>query len=239
MGFFSDLMGRSASRDAQRLGQRNMKRINDGYESADNFAGQGYQASTGRLQPFMDTSRRGYDLYADSYGVNGNDARQRAFGTFASDPFNAHSGEVTGNALRGIMRTAASRGMGNSGATQLAMSRAGLEAQDRRVADWRQGLGGMGNQAVGLAGTMAGLDQNYYGGMADRAVGRANALNGTDANATMAANNARSAGVNNLLGIFGNVAGLGMQAMGMPAMRRPAAPAGGYNNDPGGTYWVR
>jgi hypothetical protein len=211
MSFFSDLLGKSSAKAANQLGQRNMGRINEGFDAAGNFSRQGYDASIGRLNPFLESSSRGYNMLADSFGLNGADARTRAYDTYASDPFNQHSGQVTQNALGNVMRTAASRGVGNSGATQLAMSRAGLEAQDRRIADWRGGLGQFGNQAVGLAGTMAGLDQGYFGGEADRSIARANALNTTDANATMAANNARMAGVNNLLSGVGNIAGMGIR----------------------------
>lgn len=232
MSFFSDLLGKSSAKAANQLGQRNMARTNEGYDSASGFARQGYDASTERLNPFLQSSTRGYNMLADSYGLGGDEARQRAFNTFASDPFNAHSGQVTQNALGNVMRTAASRGMGNSGATQLAMSRAGLEAQDRRIADWRGGLGQFGNQAVGLAGTMAGLDQGYYGGEADRAIARSSALNQIDANSTMAASNARAAGINNLLA---GVGGIAQMAMGMP----PTAFGGmGRGGGQGGSSWV-
>jgi hypothetical protein len=211
MSFFSDLLGKSSAKAANQLGQRSMARTNEGFDSAGNFARQGYDASTGRLNPFLESSSRGYNMLADSYGLGGDEARQRAFQTYQSDPFNQHSGQITQNMLGNVMRTAASRGMGNSGATQLAMSRAGLDAQDRRIADWRGGLGQFGNQAIGLAGTMAGLDQGYFGGEADRSIARANALNTTDANATMAASNARMSGVNNLLSGVGNIAGMGIR----------------------------
>lgn len=232
MSFFGELFGRGGARRAEQLGQRNMGRINEGYGAASNFARQGYESSIGRLNPFLQSSTRGYNMLADSYGINGADARQRAFDTYASDPFNAHSGQVTQNQLGNVMRTAASRGMGNSGATQLAMSRAGLEAQDRRIADWRGGLGQFGNQAVGIAGTMAGLDRGYYGGEADRAIARSNALNQIDANSTMAASNARAAGINNLLA---GVGGIAQMAMGMP----PTAFGGmGRGGGQGGSSWI-
>jgi hypothetical protein len=235
MSFFGELLGSGGARRAEQLGQRNMGRINEGFGQASNFSRQGYDASIGRLNPFMESSSRGFNMLADSYGLGGDEARQRAFQTYQSDPFNQHSGQVTQNALGNIMRTAASRGMGNSGASQLAMSRAGLEAQDRRIADWRGGLGQFGNQAVGIAGTMAGLDQGYYGGEADRAIARTNALNQTDANATMAASNARAAGVNNLLGGLGSLASFGMQGFAPGA--RGASAFGNMRNALTGQQW--
>lgn len=236
MGFFSDLLGKSSAKAANQLGQRSMERTNAGYDSADTANRTGYQSATGRIEPFMGTAGRGYNLLADSYGVNGNEARQAAYDNFSADPFNQQSNQLTQNLLGNIMRTAASRGMGNSGATQLAMSRAGLEAQDRRVADWRSGLGQFGNQAIPLAGTLAGMDTAYYGGVGDRAIGRANALNTTDANATMAANNARMAGVNNLLSGLGNIAGFGMQGF-APGAKGGASAFGNVRNFLSGQQW--
>lgn len=212
MGFFDSLMGKSSARAANQLGQRSMGRTNAGYDSADGYARTGYDTSMGRYQPLYDQAGRGATMFADSYGINGDEARNRAFASYQSDPFNQHSGEVTNRLLSGIMRQNASRGMGNSGANVLAMSRAGLEAQDRRIADWRAGLGNFSGQQERLAGQMAGLDQGYYGGMADRAIGRANALNGIDAQSTMAANNARMAGINNLLSGAGALGGMAISA---------------------------
>lgn len=234
MSFFSDLLGRSSARAATQLGERSMGRTREGFDAADTAARTGYDTATGRLQPFAQTAGRGFNLLADSYGVSGDDARNAAFRNFSNDPFTANSNQLTQNQLMNIMRTSASRGMGNSGATQLAMSRAGMEANDRRVADWRGGLGQFGNQAIPLAGTMAGMDQAYYGGVGDRAVGRANALNQTDANATMAATNARMAGVNNLLSGIGSIGGMAIQgfAPGAGSFMRMGGQRGGMS--PGG-----
>lgn len=228
MGFFSDFLGKSSAKAATAAGDRAMGRTNEGFAAADTAARTGYDTATGRITPLAGTAGRGYDLLADSYGVNGNQAREAAFQNFSADPFTANANALARNQLMGIMRTSASRGMGNSGATQLAMSRAGMEANDRRVNDWRGGLGQFGNQAIPLAGTMAGMDQSYYGGVGDRAIGRANALNTTDINATMAANNARMAGVNN---IFKAVGGVAQMAMGMPPT---AFGGGGGGGSPGG-----
>jgi len=220
MGFFSSLLGKDSANAATALGQRNMGRINQGYDDAGRQRTTQYGTATGRLEPMFGQAQRGGNLLADTYGINGDDARRRSFDTYSSDPFNAHSGQVTSNALSNIMRTSASRGMGNSGASQLAMSRAGLESQDRRIADWRQGLSGFGGQAAGLGTALAGLDTGYGDAMAGDAIGRSNALNSTDANATMAANNARMSGVNNLLGIAGNIGGMAMGGMAPGGMLR-------------------
>jgi len=236
MGFFSSLLGKDSAKAAEQLGQRSMQRTNQGYDTANQYAKTGYDTSMGRYQPLYGQAQSGYNLLADSYGLNGDAARDKAYASYSSDPFNAQSGQITQNLLGNIMNTAASRGMGNSGATQLAMSRAGLEAQDRRVADWRSGLTGFGNQAVGIAGNMAGLDQNYYGGMADREVGRAGALNQTDANATMAASNAKMSGITNLLSGIGNIAGMAFQ--GFAPGKGGTSTWGNVNNYLSGKAWA-
>jgi hypothetical protein len=234
MGFFSDLMGKTSANAATALGQRNMGRINQGYDDAGRQRTTQYGTATGRLEPMFGQAQRGGNLLADTYGINGDDARQRSFETYSSDPFNAQSGQITNNLLSNIMRTNASRGMGNSGASQLAMSRAGLESQDRRIADWRQGLSGFGNQAAGLGTALAGLDTGYGDAMAGDAIGRSNALNSTDANATMAANNARMSGVNNLMSGIGFLGGQAISAFAPGGMGKSMFGGGAST----GSQWV-
>jgi len=210
MSFFRDLFGRTSANSARQLGQRNEGRINEGYSNADRVSAEGYGRATGRIQNFANTGGAAYDLYSSSYGANGEDARNRAFQTYSSDPFNQHSNQQTQNMLTGMFRKYHAQGMGNSGNSQMAIGRAGLEAQDRRIADWRSGLSGLASQGYQASNALAGLDNQYYGGMADRAVGRVGALNQNDVNATQAENNARMSGVNNLLSIGGNVARMGI-----------------------------
>jgi len=208
-GFFSELLGSAGAKRAEALGARNASTINSGYDSADAYSRTGYDTSQGFLQPYADTARRGYDLYADSYGVNGADAQGRAFSQYQGDPFYAHANDQTGNALSNLFKRYHAQGMGNSGNSMLALSRAGLEAQDRRIGEWRGGLGQFANQGVQLAGQQSGLANNFYTGMADRALGRAGALTQNDTAATIAGNNSRAAGMNNLMSVFGTVAGAG------------------------------
>lgn len=212
MGFFSSLLGKDSARAAEQLGQRNASQINSGYSSANEFARTGYDTSQGRFEPYAQQGQRGYQAYGDALGLNGGDAQQRQFQSFESSPFLKYAQQGSGNALNSIFKRYGAQGMANSGASGLAVSRAAGERAQGDVNNYLQMLQGAGQQGLGIAGTQAGLDQSYYGGMADREIGRTNALVGNDTNATMAASNARQSGVNNLLNIFGNVAGMGARA---------------------------
>lgn len=211
MGLISSFLGKDSARAAEQLGQRNAATINNGYGVADGYAKTGFDQSMGYIQPFADASRRGYDMYADSYGINGAEGSSRAYGAYKADPFNAHSNQVASNQLGELFRKYHAQGMGNSGTSALAIGRAGLDAEDRRIADWRGGLGQFANQGVQLAGQQAGMTTGYYDGAANRALGRASALTGNDTQATMAANNARMSGMNNLGSLLGTVGGAAMR----------------------------
>lgn len=209
MSIFSSLLGKDSARAAQQLGQRNAAQIAEGYGQADNYANTGYTTAQNRLAPFAQAGQRGYGMYSDALGVNGDEARAGAFRSFQSDPFLDYARQNSGNAINSIFKRYNAQGQGNSGAAMLAISRAAGERAQGDVNSWLNRMGQFGEQGLGIAGQQAGLDQSYYGGMADRAIGRSTALTNNDVQATMAANNARQAGINNLLGIFGTAAGAG------------------------------
>lgn len=208
-GFFDSLLGKTGARESQALGARSAQTINNQTNAANDYARTGYDSAQARYAPLAQTANKGYNLYADTYGLNGEDARNKAYQTYQSDPRYANAAEKTNNLLRNIIRTSASRGMGNSGATQLAMARAGLDAEDARYDKWLNGLSGFANQGVQIAGQQAGLDTGFYNGMADREIGRGQGLVQADVLSTQGAQQARTQGINNLLGIFGT----GVRAM--------------------------
>lgn len=232
MGFFNDLLGKSSARAATQLGERNAGRINEGYGAADTASRTGYDTAQNRLIPYAQGGQRGYETYSNALGLNGEPARQQAFQSFQSDPFLAYARQNSGNEVNNIFRRYNAQGMGNSGASMLAVSRAAGERAQNDVNTWMNRMMQMGQQGQGIAGQQAGLDTNYYGGVADRAVGRATALSNNDTQATMAANNARMAGVNNLLNGMGTLGGMAFRAF---------APGGGMmmgGGGGGGTPWT-
>jgi hypothetical protein len=205
MSFFGSLLGKDSAKAAQQLGQRNAGEINAGYGQADQYAGQGYGASQARYEPYAEQGQRGNQAYGNAIGLNGQEAQQGAYQQFQEDPFLAYARQNSGNEYNAIFKRYGAQGMANSGASGLAVSRAAGERANSDVNNWMNRLQGLGQQGAQIASRQAGLDQSYYGGMSDRAVGRSNALVGNDTNSTMAANNARQAGVNNLLNIFGTI----------------------------------
>lgn len=244
MGFFNDLLGKSSANAATQLGQRNEARIGQGYAAADTASRTGYDTAQNRLMPYAQGGQRGYETYANALGLNGEPARQQAFSSFESDPFLAYARQNSGNELNSIFKRYNAQGMGNSGASMLAVSRAAGERAQGDVQNWMNRMMQMGQQGQGIAGQQAGLDTGYYGGVADRAVGQATALSNNDTQATMAANNARMAGVNNILGLVGTAAGMGSRWAFGPSTSggrdvpsyatsyAPMMPPGGYEADP-------
>jgi hypothetical protein len=236
-------MGKSSARAATQLGERNAGRINSGYDTADSSSLTGYNTAQNRLMPYAQGGQRGYDTYTNALGLNGEPARQQAFQSFESDPFLAYARQNSGNEVNNIFRRYNAQGIGNSGASMLAVSRAAGERAQGDVNSWLNRMMQMGQQGQGIAGQQAGLDTNYYGGVADRAVGRVNALNQNDAQATMAANNARMAGVNNLLSGLGTLGGTVFSAFapgagGMSAAGNMAKMFGGGGGGGGNADWI-
>lgn len=216
MSFFSSLLGKKSASEATALGQRNAGQINTGFDQANQAATTGYETSQNRLMPFAQAGQRGHQMYSDALGVNGADARLGAFQTFESDPFRQFASQNSGREVGNIFRRYNAQGQGNSGASMLAVSRAAGERAQGDVNNWLNRMSQFGNQGLEVTGQQIGLDQGYYGGQADRAIGRSTALANNDTQATMAANNARQAGVNNLLNVFGTVAGVAARRFGVP-----------------------
>lgn len=226
MGFLSDLTGKTSAKAATALGARNTAEINAGYTDANKLGWLGHQSEQNRLMPYAQQGQAGFTRYGDALGVNGRPAQQSAFDDFQSSPFLAYARQNSGNEINNIFKRYNAGGMGNSGASMLAVSRAAGERAQGDVNDYYNRMMGLGNVGLNVAGQQVQSDRFAYGGAADRALGRMQALTGNDTQATMAANNARMAGVNNVLKIAGGAAQL---AMGMP----PTS-LGGGGTSPGG-----
>ncbi len=199
MGFFNDMLGKTSAKEATQLGTRNAGQINSGYDNANSQSETGYNAAQGRYQPFAAQGQRGSEAYGNALGFNGAGAQQKQFGEFQSSPFMQYPQPYGANADDAIFRRYGAKGQGNSGATHLAVVRAAGERAQGDVNNYYSHLQGAAQMGLGIAGQQAGLDSGYYNGMAERSVGRSNALVNNDTQATQAANNARMAGVNNVL----------------------------------------
>ena len=165
----------------------------------------------GYYQPYAESGKAGQTAYENTLGLHGQQARQQQFQTgYLDDPALAYRDQQTGNQINALMRKYNAGGQGvNSGAAALGVGRIRSENFNNDWGGYQNRLQGLGQQGFQAAGQQAGLTTGYYNGAADRSIARSNALVGNDTQATMAANNARMSGVNNLLSIGGSVLGAG------------------------------
>lgn len=206
---YNDLSGRTSANSSTNLGVRNAGQINSGYDRADSEARTGYDTSMGFYQPYADSGRRGQTAYENTLGLNGQEARQKQFTEgYTNDPALAYRNQNNQNQMNSMFRKYNAGGQGvNSGAAMLGAGRLATEQFNNDWGGYQNRLMGMGQQGLQVAGQQAGLTTGYYGGNADRAIGRSTALTSNDTQATQAANNARMAGVNNLLTGMGALGG--------------------------------
>lgn len=216
MSFFNDLLGKTSANAAKQLGERNMGRTNSGYDAADSAATTGYNQSMDIYRPYAEGGRRGQTAYENTLGLNGADARQKQFTEgYVNDPALAYRNQNNTNQMNALYRkyNAGPQGV-NSGAAMMGAGRLASEQFNNDWGGYQNRLMNMGQQGYNAAGQMANMTTGYYGGVGDRSIGRQNALNGIDQQSTQAQNDARMAGVNNLLKIGGGAAQLAMGGMG-------------------------
>lgn len=208
MSFFNDLMGKSASNSAKETGQKNDAYIDSGFDSANAYATQGYGSAQGRYSPYAAQGQAGWNMYGNAMGLNGNAARQEAFGNFQSDPFTQYARQDSGNQLNSLFRRYGSQGMANSGAAGLAVSRAAGERAQSDVNNWLNRMQGIGGQGLGIAQQQAGLDMTHANAMGGYATGRAGAHVQNNTAMMQAMMKAKAGGINNLLSGAGGFASL-------------------------------
>lgn len=217
MGFFSDLFGKSQRNDYAQAAEQMQAQIAGANKKAIGTLDSGFNAASEYYKPFQQAGLKGFNLYGDAIGANGAEGYGRAFQTFNQDPFAAGAQDASNNALLKLLRQYNARGMGDSGASRLATSRVASEQYNQRVNDFRNRLMGFGQQGYDAAGALGNLTYGNAGAKASIQAGQGQQLaqiTGNLANATAAS---RTAGVNNILGLVGNVAGTAAKLMGMPA----------------------
>lgn len=221
-GFFETLTGRTSERAAQQLGERNAQQIGSGYDTANQQARTGYDTGMALWQPWADAGRRGQTAYENTLGINGRDAAQRQFQqSYLDDPALAYRNDANTQAMQALYRkyNAGPQGI-NSGAALLGAGRLRSEQFNNDWGGVQNRLMGLGQQGMQATGQQSGLTSNYYDNSANRAIGRSRDIVQNQTQATMAANNARSAGVNNLLSLAGNLGGSMFRLAGMPGSGR-------------------
>lgn len=162
-----------------------------------------YDTTRADLAPYRDAGVPALSAYKDYLGLNGAEGGQRFL-----DMFKLASPEYGWGLNQGIQaldRSAAARGRLNSGAQGMALTQFG---QDYGL----QQLGNYGSKMIGLAGlgqNAAAMTGNLGSQMAGQiASGTAN-IGSIQSAGLIGAANARAQGLNNVLGLAGNIIGFG------------------------------
>ena len=148
MGWWSDFKGTTAKNAINEANTRATGYLESGRTDAVNSMRQGYDAAQNYLSPYAVYAPNSNKMYADALGVNGLGAQQ-AFGKHYAthDPFRQQNEDFTTNA---IMRRYNAMGSANSGAAQLAASRALAERGSQDYNNYLTRLGGFAQQGQGI-----------------------------------------------------------------------------------------
>jgi len=221
------------------MGTSQQKDLKAGKSAADNALATGYQgaqANYGNAQsmyaPYAQQGQQANSMYGNALGLNGVQA-QKDFGSnyAASDPFREQNADF---ANAGLMRQWNARGMADSGASRLAVSRASLERGSQDYGNYLNRLQGAGQQGFQATGAQAGLEQ----GKGDLATGYGQTRAGNEINYSNALAQSRSTGINNILNVAGTVAKVAGAAYGMPSFGGGGGMPNGYAANPGNQSWL-
>lgn len=180
-------------------GSSQKKAINAADKQATNALMQGYSDASGYYNqaasgydPYVQSGQQGQTAFMNALGLNGQAGAQSAYDAYASNPALQAANNY---GLDSLAKKYNSAGRMDSGANQLAMSRAGVENW-QNYTNQLSGLGQQGLQATGAQSAVrAGqgdMAMGYGATRAGQAISKGNAL----------AQNA-STGINNLLGLGG------------------------------------
>lgn len=215
MGFFSDLFGSSQRNDYAQAAAQMQSDIAGANKKAMSTLDTGLTKASEFYQPFRQQGLAGFNQYADAVGVNGAEGYNRAFQNFNADPFAAGAQDASNNALGRMFRQYNARGMGDSGAARLATSRAASEQYNQRVSDYRNRLMGLGQQGYDASNVLGNLTYGNAGQKASIQAGQGQQMAQITGNLANATAQSRTAGVNNVLGLVGNLGGSMFKAAGM------------------------
>ena len=155
MGFFDSFFGNSQRRDLRDAYNNSSSQLKSGYDEGSaevrNWTNQGL----GYLDNYRQSGERANALYGRFLGMDGADAQRQAMSTYAtSDPFRQFNDD---NSSRMLSRRFNAMGMGDSGASRLAIARAGMERGSQDYGNHMSRLAGYGQQGFGAAQTSAGI----------------------------------------------------------------------------------
>jgi hypothetical protein len=217
MGWLDDITGRSgasAARQASDLKYRNqVLAAKDLEQHGANYA-TGMGELSEQFSPYVDAGGNALQRLLQGLGLGG----EGGSGRFA-DSYRALPGYEAGLSAgtSAIDRSAASRGMSNSGATLKALSRFGSDYEDQRSGNYMNRLASLVNTGQSATGSRVSTAGQGLQGQLGAQTGAANMMYGgagTQSDGIIAAQNAHNAGSQNMLNlgtdILGKIAGFGM-----------------------------
>jgi hypothetical protein len=195
-----------------------MPQLQAGYDTA--------RADYGRAadlyNPYATTGAQGFNMLANSTGLNGPEGNQAAVGAFQAGPGYKWQ---TDQALEGILRKQGAMGMALGGNTLTALSDRAGQMANQEYNNWRQALQGIANTGYNATNAQAGLAR----GQGDLATGY-----GQDA-AKMAYGYGANVGdiyrgdAARTAGVYGNTTSLGVNALSDLGRENARVVAGGMN----------
>lgn len=207
MGFLDDLIkGKSGQKAANEAAASSSAFTNAGYGQQLEALTKGYGSAQSRIDPYAKQAQSGFDLYADSVGVNGADGYGRAKTAFDTDPFRVGQQDATDRAIQSMFRRY--NPSGQTGTQMAAVGRVGSDIYGQQVDGFRSRLAGLGSQGVQIAGQQAGWDINQGQEVGANALGRNNQLGSIEANRIQGVQAAKTQGQNNLMSGIGAIAGI-------------------------------
>jgi hypothetical protein len=201
MGLFDGFFGGAQRKDLQDANQRATAYLNDAWKEGSQQVRDWSNQGLGYLNPYMQQGSQGNALYGRFLGLDGADQQRDAMNTYAtSDPFRQFNDD---NASRALSRRFAAQGMGDSGASRLAMARAGLERGSQDYNSYLDRLRGVGQQGLGAAGASAGIAQQTGNTLGQMRYGMGQQQAGNAISFGNAMAGSRNIGMQNILGLAG------------------------------------
>lgn len=222
MGFFDSLFGQGgadAAREASNLQYKNQSGA-AGYlqDQGKAYAGNFADLAKG-FDPYVQGGGKAQNQVYNLLGLNGQPQQSEAFGQFQSDPGYQYQLDQGINA---VDRSAAARGMTNSGATLKALQKTGQGLADQSYNSYLQRLMGLGQQGQSATAQQVGTVGTGLTGQLNADTQSANMMYGaanTIPQGIIAAQNSQDKGAQNAID-------LGTKAIGM-LMGAPSGGGGG------------
>ena len=201
MSFMGSFFGNDQRRDLQSANRTATTSLDQGWEQGSQEVRQGTQQGLGYLDPYRQQGGQANALYGRFLGLNGADDQRAAMGEYqTSDPFRQFNDD---NASRMLSRRFQAQGMGDSGASRLAIARAGMERGSQDYGNYMNRLAGFGQQGFGAAQSSAGLSSQSGTMLGQMRMGHGQQQAGNAISFGNAMAGSRNTGMQNILGMAG------------------------------------